>query len=65
MRLASLMISISKINDNMVEVGQKGPCKWVEIFEFDAMRKKSRVKEYKEGDVVTRTLGWGIHWVTL
>lgn len=57
MRLASLMISISKINDNMVEVGQKGPCKWVEIFEFDAMRKKSRVKEYKEGDVVTRTLG--------
>ena len=45
MRLASLIISISKINGNMVEVGQKGPRKWVEVFTFDVMRKERNTKK--------------------
>lgn len=44
MRLASLIISISKIHDNRVEVGQKGPRKWVEIFTFDAIRTEEQGK---------------------
>lgn len=42
MRLVSAMITFSKTCENKVEVGQKGPWKRVEVFNFEAVRKEGQ-----------------------